>query len=94
MRTRTTLAAATAALLLTLTGCGDSQAETEAKCVKAVKARAEGDKSKPKACDSLSEDIYNTLVIGAVLEEEGLGNLDENPEDLLDYAEDGVVDNP
>lgn len=93
MRSRTIPALA---LLLTVafgvTACGQSEAEKQASCYDAIKARTEGDKAKPQACKDLSEDDYNTLVMGWVLEKTGLDELGEHPEDLPDFAEDGVVD--
>lgn len=92
MHRTTTIAALTLLAALTLAGCGKSDAEIQDDCYQAIGERAAGDKSKPKACEALSDDDYQTLLLGWVLKQEGLDEVDEHPEDLLDYGEDGVVD--
>lgn len=86
----------TLALSLTVafgaTACGQSEADKQAKCYDAIKARTEGDKSKPEACKDLPQDDYDTLLMGWVLEKTGLDEVSEHPEDLADFGEDGVVD--
>ncbi|WP_432010163.1 hypothetical protein [Streptomyces cucumeris] len=92
MRTHATTAAATLAAGLLLTACssGPSQEEIAKQCVAALKDRAEGDKSRPSACKGLSEDDYNTLVIGQAIDDTGWigedGEVDKNKmlDDLLD----------
>jgi hypothetical protein len=88
MRRHRAAAVATAVLLaLGVAGCGSgdgpkTQDEIAAQCVPALKARAEGDGSKPKACEGLTEENYDTLVIAIALEDVGL--IDENGEVNLD----------
>ncbi len=74
MRTRTTTA--TVLLLAALTGCSSSeqpktQEEIAALCAPALKARPEGDTSKPKECEGLTADNYDLLVISTIAD--GLG---------------------
>jgi hypothetical protein len=51
-------------------------------CVKALKVRPEGDKAKPKACNGLKEDDYQTLLMAQVIDDLGWtddeGNFDKN----------------
>ncbi|WP_151898280.1 hypothetical protein [Streptomyces sp. C8S0] len=80
MRTRTTTAAI-ALLLATLTGCSSSeqpktQDEIAARCAPALKARPEGDTSKPKECEGLTTDNYDLLVVSSAVDE--LGWIDDN----------------
>lgn len=67
-----------AALLLagTAVGCSKSYDETVKDCVSALKERADGDKSKPDACDGVKDDDYSALVVSQALE--GSGWVDEN----------------
>ncbi|MFE7972992.1 hypothetical protein [Streptomyces shenzhenensis] len=94
MRRTTTTAAVLLACLLVAggaVGCSDSKSQDEiAKdCVAALKARAEGDKKKPKDCEGLSEDDYQTLLMSHVLTDD-LGWVDEDGnvdrEKMLDDA--------
>lgn len=71
MRTTTTLSFA-ALLLLGVTACGKSDADVQAECVTAIKARAEGDTAKPTACQPLSDDDYRTLIISHVIDTTGV----------------------
>lgn len=87
MRTRLTLAALGAALLLSLTGCGYSADD----CAAAIDDTSTKT-NRPEQCKDISEDDYTTLLMGYILNREGLGDVDEHPEDLLDYGEDGDVD--
>ncbi|WP_031152824.1 hypothetical protein [Streptomyces erythrochromogenes] len=67
MRTRTiTVLLATTALLA---GCSGepSYDESVEQCVQAVKARPEGDKTKPKPCESLKEDDYTLVVMSKTM---------------------------
>jgi hypothetical protein len=90
---RRTIAAIAAVLAITAgaAGCSKSQDEIVADCTKALDHRAEGDKTKPEACNDLSKDDYSTVLMGWVLKKEGLDNVDESPGDLLDYSDDGKV---
>ncbi|MFD8771422.1 hypothetical protein [Streptomyces sp. NPDC059916] len=51
-------------------------------CVKALKARAHGDKKKPAACDGLKKDDYDGLVMAQIIDDlgwtDGDGNFDKN----------------
>jgi hypothetical protein len=87
MRTRLTAAAIGTALLLALTGCG----YTADDCAAAIDETSTKT-NRPTECQDISDDDYETLIMGYILEKEGLGNLGEHPEDLEDYAEDGEVD--
>ncbi|MCX4786479.1 hypothetical protein OG369_09875 [Streptomyces sp. NBC_01221] len=85
MRTRTTAAAITAGLLLvvTLTACGKSEDEIAADCQKALAAGATTTKTeRPDACEGLSQDDYDALVISQGLKDSGVidddGNVDMN----------------
>jgi hypothetical protein len=84
-------AAIAAALLAAATACGKSEAEMQADCQKAI-TEASTEKNRPEACNDLSDDDYSALLIAHFLDKEGLGDVDEHPEDLLDYTEDGDVD--
>lgn len=76
MRTRTTATLLLAAVLLA--GCSGepSYDESVQACVKAIKARPAGDKSKPKPCEPLKEDDYTLVVMRGVMGD--LGWTDEN----------------
>ena len=91
MRRTIAIAATLLALTAGATACAKSQDEIVADCLKALDQRAEGSKTKPEACKPLSDDDYQTVLMGWVIRKEGLGNVDEHPEDLLDYADDGEV---
>lgn len=62
-------------------------------CMQAVKERAEGDKSKPAACDELKKDDYTAVVMNQVMDDLGWtdedGNFDKNK-----MLEDGLNDTP
>lgn len=87
MRTRIAAPFIAAALLIPLAGCSSqpTQEEIAKSCVKALSARADGDKAKPKDCNGLSDDDYNTLLMSNVLTGGGFvdknGNV--NPDKLL-----------
>ncbi|MDX2732867.1 MULTISPECIES: hypothetical protein [unclassified Streptomyces] len=88
MRTRTATIAIAATLLLGgLAGCG----YTADDCAAAINDSSTKT-NRPKECKDISDEDYMTLVLGYMLKKQGLDNVDEHPEDLLDYAEDGVVD--
>ncbi|MFF3675877.1 hypothetical protein ACFYYS_18115 [Streptomyces sp. NPDC002120] len=76
MRTRTITVLLAATLLLA--GCSGepSYDESVEQCVKAVKARPEGDKAKPKPCEPLKEDDYTLVVMNKVMGD--LGWTDKN----------------
>ncbi|MFI2078490.1 hypothetical protein [Streptomyces triculaminicus] len=79
--------AALALLLTALTGCAaqPTQAELETRCATAIANRAKGDTAKPAACEALTQDDYETLVIGHGLSETGIVDKDGhiNPQRLL-----------
>ncbi|CAM5718334.1 hypothetical protein [Streptomyces fumanus] len=91
--TRTTTALLAAVVLLGggAAGCSESKSQDEiAKdCVAALKARAEGDKGKPKDCEGLGDDDYDALLMSHVLTDD-LGWVDEDGnvdrEKMLDDA--------
>lgn len=87
MRTRLTLAALGAATLLGLTGCGYSADD----CAAAITDESTKT-NRPEQCQDISDDDYELLLMGYILKKEGLDEVDEHPEDLLDYSEDGDVD--
>lgn len=66
---------AAAGAVLLLTSCGKSEAEKQRDCLTAIRARAEGDTNKPKACEAISDDDYHTLIIGEVLKDTDLSDL-------------------
>lgn len=74
-------------LLAALTGCAaqPTQAELETRCATAIADRTKGDNAKPAACEPLSQDDYETLVIGHGLSETGIIDKDGriNPQRLL-----------
>lgn len=85
---RTTAAALTAAtLLLSLTACGYSADD----CAAAIDDSSTKT-NRPEQCQDISDDDYELLLMGYILKKEGLDEVDEHPEDLLDYSEDGDVD--
>ncbi|TDU73493.1 hypothetical protein [Streptomyces sp. KS 21] len=67
MRTRTAAALLLATALLAGCSSQPSYDESVEQCVKALKARPEGDKSKPKPCEPLKEDDYNLVVMNKVM---------------------------
>lgn len=87
MRTRHTLAAIAATLTLSLTGCGYSADD----CAAAIDDTSTKT-NRPAECKDISDDDYTTLLMGYMIDKAGLGDVAEHPEDLEDYAEDGVVD--
>ena len=90
MRRTTTLLAVCLLLAGAAAGCSKSQAEIEDDCYAAITDKSD-ENNRPEECESLSQNDYDTLRMGWFLEKEGLGNVDENPEDLLDYSDDGEV---
>lgn len=80
------------AVLLLASGtaaCSDDKSyeETTADCAAAIKDQAEGDTSKPEACDGAKEDDYAVLRISQGLEDSGVvkdGEVDMDK--LLDDA--------
>lgn len=70
------------ALLLTgaAVGCSSEKSPDEIakECVTAIKARPDGDKAKPKACEGLSDDDYQALLMLHVLEDGGWVDKDGN----------------
>ncbi|WP_331719501.1 hypothetical protein OG693_39735 (plasmid) [Streptomyces sp. NBC_01259] len=91
MRTRLTAAALTAAALLALSACSSDTRYTTDDCAAAI-TDTSTKTDRPTECANVSDDDYETLLLGHLLKHEGLDNLDESPGDLLDYAEDGTVD--
>lgn len=90
-RTATALLAAALLLAGGAVGCSSekSQDEIAKDCVAALKARPDGDKAKPKDCEGLSDDDYQTLLMSHVLQDDlgwvdGDGNVDK--EKMLDDA--------
>lgn len=72
------LAIATAGLLL-LAGCSSESYNTKTDhCAAAIKDRPAGDKSKPKACDGIKQDDYDTLNVAAGLTKNGIVDSDGN----------------
>jgi hypothetical protein len=79
---RTTTALLTFLLLAGTAACssGKSYDDTVNDCVKALKARAEGDTAKPAACKGVKEDDYTALVFSKVLDDNGWRDKDGNPD--------------
>ncbi|MFJ3923043.1 hypothetical protein [Streptomyces sp. NPDC090022] len=83
---RTHTAAVLAGLLLTATACSSepSYDQTADQCIAAVKARPKDTpaRPRPKVCERLTEEDYNTIVVGRVMEDLGWtgedGRLDPN----------------
>lgn len=71
---------AAACLALTACGGGPSYQQKTDRCAKAIAAKAADDKTKPKACDGISDDDYTTLNVGHVIDKSGVvddnGNVD------------------
>ncbi|MGW0626448.1 hypothetical protein [Streptomyces sp. NPDC002758] len=84
-------ALAAALIAIGVVSCSNekSQDEIAKDCVAALKVRADGDKKKPKDCEGLSEDDYQTLLMSHVLTDD-LGWVDEDGnvdrEKMLDDA--------
>lgn len=76
--------AAAALLLATLTACssGPTYDESVELCRTALIERPEGEKAKPKACEPLKEDDYDTVNMSVVIDRLGWtdedGNFDRN----------------
>ena len=80
---------AVALLVATLTACGKSEAEQQADCQKALTAEATRT-NRPEACEPLSQDDYNTLLMAYTLEN-AIGDMPKEDQDLLDYGDDGEL---
>ncbi|MFF9787156.1 hypothetical protein [Streptomyces nigrescens] len=93
MRIRTVItAAALLAGLVGVTGCAQSYEELTEDCLTALKARPDGDKSKPAECEGVKRKDYVTLVMSVAIDDLGWtgedGKFDENK--MLDsLTEDG-----
>lgn len=90
MRIRTAIT--TAALLAGLaTGCSQSYEDLTSDCLAALKARTDGDKGKPEACEDVKSDDYTALVVSVGIDDLGWsdenGDLDEGK--MLDSLTDG-----
>lgn len=76
---RTIIALSVAAALLVAGTTGYfwyfSQGQISERCMPALKDRAEGDRSRPGACDGLTEENYNLLILDLSIERSGLGGL-------------------
>ncbi|MFD5697461.1 hypothetical protein [Streptomyces lasiicapitis] len=55
-------------------------------CAAALKERAEGDKTKPDACEEVKDDDYMALVLSTAID-----GLPEKDRDTLDYFDDGSI---
>lgn len=93
MRIRTVItAAALLAALAGITGCGQSYEELTESCLTALKARPDGDKSKPAECEGVKRKDYVTLEMGVAIDDLGWtdkdGKFDENKM-LDDLTEEG-----
>ncbi|MEU0459188.1 hypothetical protein ABZ322_40990 [Streptomyces sp. NPDC006129] len=87
MRTRTTITAI-ALLLAALTACGSGKSEEEiaADCQKALTTATDATKTnRPGACEGLSQEDYNDLLMSQALKDSGLVDQDGNvnPDELL-----------
>jgi hypothetical protein len=80
MHARYAATLAAALLIGGLVGCSSqpTQDEIATACVKALKARGDGDTGKPKDCEGLTEDNYTTLVMSQVLHDTGAVDDDGN----------------
>ena len=67
MRTRLTLAALAAGLLLSLTGCG----YTADDCAAAINDESTKT-NRPTECQDISDDDYTTLLMGYILRKDGI----------------------
>ncbi|WP_409469075.1 hypothetical protein [Streptomyces sp. HC307] len=77
MKTRTAAIAALLALAALTAACGKSEEEIAADCQKALANTTVGvGDERPEACEGLSEDDYNALVISQGLRDSGV--IDEN----------------
>lgn len=63
-------------------GCssGKSYDDTVKGCVTALKARADGDKTKPDACKDVKDDDYTALVMSQVLDDNGWTDENGDPD--------------
>jgi squalene cyclase len=84
-------AAALLAGLTSITGCAQSYEELTEGCLTALKARTDGDKGKPEACEDVKSDDYAALVMSVAVDD--LGWSDENGDfdanKMLDDLTDG-----
>jgi len=92
MRIRTVITtAAMLAALAGITGCGQSYEELTEACLTALKARPDGDKSKPAECEGVKRKDYVDLVMSVAMDDLGWtgedGKFDKNK--MLDSLEDG-----
>jgi hypothetical protein len=80
-------ATAIAAVLLAAgTACGKSEAEQQADCQKAI-TETSTEKNKPEACESLSQDDYEVLLMDWVLK----NGMSKDGEDTADWLDDGSI---
>lgn len=86
MRHTTLLAAA---LLLALTACGKSEAETQADC-KAALTESSTKTDRPTACEDLSQEDYDALLMAHALKN-ALKDMPKKERDALDYYDDGSI---
>jgi hypothetical protein len=89
MRTRTTLAAGAILLAFLGTSCGKSEAEQQADCQEAITEESTKTQ-RPEACEDLSQDDYDTLLMHWALQK-GLEEMPDEERDMLDYYDDGEV---
>lgn len=89
MRTRTALTAALLALAAFTAGCGKSDAETQADCEKALTSAATKT-NRPDACKDLSQEDYETLLMGWALNN-AIDDMPQQDQDLLDKYDDGEL---
>ncbi|MEW1753467.1 hypothetical protein [Streptomyces angustmyceticus] len=92
MRIRTAVTAAAVLVgLAGFTGCGQSYKELTEGCLTALKARADGDKSKPAECEGVKRKDYTALVTSVAIDDLGWtdedGKFDKNK--MLDSLKDG-----
>lgn len=86
---RHTTRLATALLLLGLTACGKSAAEMQADC-KAALTESSTKTDRPAACDDLSQEDYDALLMAYALNN-ALKDMPKKDRDLLDYHDDGSI---
>ncbi|WP_190122816.1 hypothetical protein [Streptomyces inusitatus] len=87
MRTRTTTAAITAALLLAaLSGCSSYSVED---CQRAITDKSTAD-SRPTECEDLSQKDYDDALLDWAVKN-SLKKMDKKDQDTLDYFDDGSI---
>ncbi|GGZ53161.1 hypothetical protein [Streptomyces rubiginosohelvolus] len=87
MRARTALTAVTAAALLALAGCSSDYTADD--CAAAINGTSTKT-NRPTECQDIPADDYETILLNQAVKE-AINGLDQDDQDLLDYHDDGSL---